>query len=198
MKRFFAKTFSCLLILAFAPMALAAAEGEAAGWVGATGGMSVPNFSMSGSYPISATSRTAFGINGGAKIGTEFGVGAYYNTSRKDESSSGASLPFNYDLYGVMAGYFFEGEAKGVYLGFMLGMTKVVLGTAPGASFSTSPMHWGLIAGYDYLLARHFSLGGELNFVSVANSNGTGANGMTVSHDSFNTLNFNAAIKFWF
>lgn len=199
MRGLIAKTCSCLLALALTPVAFAAADGDAAGWIGATGGMSVPNYSTTANTPFSATSRTSFGITGGAKIGTEYGVGAYYNSSHKDETgTSGVTLPFNYDLYGVMAGYFFEGEAKGVYLGVMLGMTKVVLGNAQSSSVSTSPMHWGLVAGYDYLLAQHFSLGGELNFVSVGSSNGAATNGVTVSQDSFNTLNFNAAIKFWF
>lgn len=194
MRCFIAKTCSCLLAFALAPIAYAAAEGESAGWIGATGGISVPNYNASG---LAASSRTAFGLTGGAKIGTEYGVGAYYRTSSKDESVNGVDLKFGYDLYGVMAGYFFEGEAKGVYLGVVLGMSKVTIGTSASTTVSTSPLHYGLMAGYDHFLGEHFSLGGELNFITLASSSAS-SGGVTVQQDSFNTLNFNAALKFWF
>ncbi len=169
--------------------ALAAASGESAGWVGALGGISVPNYENS-------TSRTMMGITAGAKLGTEFGVGAYYLTSNKDESVNGVTTPFGYDLYGVMGGYFFEGEAKGVHLGLMLGMSKVSSKYLTYGA-STSPMHWGLVAGYDHMLGDNFSLGGSLNYISIANSSVSTVAG-TWSQNSFSTLNFLASAKFWF
>jgi len=181
--------FLAFLLASIADQALAAASGEAAGWVGVQGGISVPNYE-------STTSRTMMGITGGAKIGTELGVGAYYLTSSKDESVAGVTTPFGYDLYGVMGGYFFEGEAKGVHLGVMLGMSKVTSKINTN-SVSTSPMHWGLVAGYDHMLGDYFSLGGSLNYISIANSTASTTSG-TWQQNSFSTLNFLGSAKFWF
>lgn len=178
------------VLLGFSSLSLAAGSGDSAGWVGGQFGLSVPNAQ-------NTTSRSNMAITGGAKVGSEFGVGAYYQTSRKDESVNGVSTPWNYDLYGVMAGYFFEGEAKGVYLGGLLGMSKVGTKTAGGLDVSTSPMHWGLVAGYDHMLAQHFSLGGEVTYISVASSSTTVA-ATTVTTDAFSTLNFMVSGKFWF
>jgi Outer membrane protein beta-barrel domain len=184
-----------LMVLAVATVtvsqfAQAAADGDSAGWVGGQFGISVPNYS-------NMTSRTGYGISAGAKVGSVFGVGGYCSSSHKDESIANVTQPFNYDLYGVMAGYFFEGEARGVYVGGMLGMTKVSF-NANNASASTSPMHYGVVAGYDYLLMSHLSLGGEISYVSIASSTATTTLGATASQDAFATLNFNAALKFWF
>jgi hypothetical protein len=189
LKSFTSHLFSVLFLATFAHQAFAAASGEAAAWVGALGGISVPNYA-------NTTSRTMMGVNAGAKVGTELGVGAYYLTSSKDENVSGVTTPFGYDLYGVMGGYFFEGEAKGVHLGLMLGMSKVTSKYLTD-SVSTSPMHWGLVAGYDHMLGDFFSLGGSLNFISIANSTASTTSG-TWLQAGFSTLNFLASLKFWF
>ena len=78
--------------------AYAAGGGDAAGWVGVQGGMSVPNYS-------NTSARSLFGITGGAKVGSEFGVGGYYQSSKKDEAANGVTFSFGYDLYGVMLAY---------------------------------------------------------------------------------------------
>jgi len=172
---------------------LAHADADKVAWVGGDYGLSVPNES-------NTTSRGVFGINGGAKIGSEFGVGAYYLSSHKDESVNGVTQPWNYDLYGVMAGYFFEGEANGVYLGVMLGTSKVG-SSVGGISYQTSPFHYGFVAGYDYLIGEHFSLGGNLNYISVASSSATVAlpsGSITQSTDPFGMLNFLVSAKIWF
>lgn len=183
-----------MMMMMMTGSAHAAASGEHAGWLGATGGLSVPNYD-------NTTARTALGITAGAKLGSEYGVGAYYRTSAKDEAGlNGVTFPFNYDLYGVMAGYFFEGDAKGAYFGAMIGMTKVTSKPAVGGTnydASTSPMHWGLVGGYDYFIGDHLSLGAELSYVSVGNSTAATAGG-TWAQSAFSTLNFNGALKFWF
>lgn len=177
------------LVAALSSVESADAAEDKAAWVGVNGGISVPNYD-------NTTSRTILGINGGAKIGTELGVGAYYLTSKKEESVAGASVAFDYDLYGVMGGYFFEGEARGVHLGVMLGMSKVA--SKVGAySVSTSPMHWGLVAGYDYMIADRFSIGGSVNYISIANSSASYTGG-TWNQNGFSTLNFLGAVKVWF
>lgn len=157
---------------------LAQAEGgDASVWVGALFGLSVPNAS-------NTSSRTTYGLTGGAKVGSELGVGGYYLTSHKDEDVAGTKVPFDYDLYGVEGAYHFEGEAKGVYLGGRLGVSKVKAGTVDG-----SPMNFGAMAGYNYFLGDHFSLGGEVNFMSVEKAG---------SINGFTMLNFLASAKAWF
>ena len=101
---------------AFAPSAQAA--GDSSGWIGANVGMSVPNSE-------GTTARPIMGVNGGAMLGTEFGLGAYYLTSSKDETVNGVTGTFTYSFYGVDFTYHFEGEAAGAYFGGRLGMSRV-------------------------------------------------------------------------
>ena len=188
--RFFART---LVLLAAVVATFAGLKAEAASdpvaWVGGGLGLAVPNQSGTSARPI-------FSINGGAKLGSEFGIGAYYMSSRKDESMSGVTVPWNYDLYGVSGTYHFEGEAKGVYLGGMLGMSKVATSFA-SIEASTSPMHWGLLAGYDHMILSRFSLGGEISYISIASGSAT-VSGVTRTTDAFASLNFLASAKLWF
>jgi hypothetical protein len=158
-------------------------------WVGGLGGFSVPNYENS-------SSRQIYGISGGAKVGSEFGVGAYFLTSSKDESigASGANAPLNYDLYGVEFAYHFEGEANGVYIGGRIGTSKLKVNT-----LVTSPMHYGPVVGYNHSLSRNLSLGGELSWISIAKSSGIPPGESTVQDISaFNTLNFMISAKLWF
>ena len=167
----------CLALPGFAN----ASSSDPSGWVGALGGMTIPNAD-------NTTSRLAFGITGGAKLGSEWGVGGYYLTSSKDESVG----KFGYDLYGVEVSYFFEGEAAGVYLGGRLGTSKLTAGIA-GTDTTTSPMNWGAVAGVNKFLGDNFSLGGEVNFFSIPEST---SNAVTLK--GFTMLNFLASAKFWF
>ena len=169
------------------------AEYDPVAWLGGDLGLSVPNEN-------NTTSRSIWGVDAGAKLGTEWGIGAYYSTSHKDESANGTTTPFNYDLYGITGGYYFEGSARGVYLGAMLGMSKVgsQLG---GTNFTTSPMHWGLMAGYDYMITDHFSLGGQIDYVSISSSNTNvtvSGQSVTANTDQFSLLNFMLSARIWF
>lgn len=189
---FFMKLFvlSGLLSLAGAASVEAASGSGPSAWLGAQGGLVVPNYANS-------TARTAFGITAGAKLGSEYGFGAYYRSSSKDEAVAGATVPFNFDLYGVMFGYFFEGEALGVHVGGLLGLSKVTT-KAQAENVSTSPMHWGVVAGYDHMLGTGFSLGGELSYVAVSSSTAALTTGTNSSLDAFSTLNFLGSVKLWF
>lgn len=175
-----------LSFLALAPVAHA----EPQAWVGGLLGLSIPNADDTSARPI-------YGITGGAKLGSEYGIGAYYLTSQKEEDVAGAKSSFDVDLYGVEVAYHFEGEAKGVYLGGRLGTSKVRVG-ASGNTHSTSPFHWGLVAGYNHMLGENFSLGGEANVMSVASSKYTSTLGLERTIDGFTMLNFMATAKLWF
>lgn len=141
-------------------------------WVGGLLGISVPNYD-------NTTSRGMFGLTAGAKLGDNLGLGAYYMTSSKDENGG----RFNYDLYGVQLSYHFDGEATGAWFGGRVGTSKIDVGS------SYSPMNIGAVAGYDYLLTDHLSLGGEINWMSISESSPL---------KSFSTLNFLGALKLWF
>ena len=155
---------------------------EKAGWVGAFGGLTVPNLG-------SSTARGMYGITAGAMLGDEWGIGAYYQTSSKDEDGANSSKQaFNYDLYGVEFAYHFEGEAAGVYIGGRVGTSKVKLGNT-----TNSPMHYGPVVGFNHMLGSSFSIGGDLSWISVASS-GSSPNDIS----GFSTLNFLADVKFWF
>lgn len=175
------RTAALILALSIPGLANAAAGGDQAGWVGALGGISIPNAD-------NTTSRTAFGITGGAKLGSEWGIGGYYLTSTKDETGG----KFGYDLYGIEFAYHFEGEAAGVYLGGRVGTSKITAGTA-----STSPTNYGALAGFNHFVTDNFSLGGEVNFFSVPESTTTVAS-TTTTVKGFTMLNFLASAKFWF
>ena len=179
-----------LISAASAGPVFAAGGGDRAAWVGGGFGMSVPNKSNTSARPV-------VGVMGGAKIGSEFGVAAYYLSSKKDETINGVTTPWGYDLYGVMGAYYFEGEAKGVYLGGMLGMSKVGTKDLAGVEIATSPMHWGAVGGYDHMLMEHFSLGGELSYISI-DSAATKRNSVSVTTDAFAALNFLVSAKVWF
>jgi hypothetical protein len=152
------------------------------GWLGVEGGLSVPTYH-------DTSSRGMWGITAGAKLGTEYGLGAYYLHSSAHEDVDGFSnTPFNYDLYGIQASYHFEGDALGAFFGARLGISKVKRGT-----IETSPVNYGVFGGYDYFFNRHFSLGGEASVMGVGGGNDQG------SHiDSFVMINFLAAAKLWF
>jgi hypothetical protein len=169
----------------------AQASEEPHGWVGALGGISIPNAD-------NTTSRVGYGVTAGAKLGSEWGLGAYYLTSKKDESASGVTYSFNYDLYGVELAYHFEGEALGAYVGGRVGTSKITAGVG-STQISTSPTHYGLVAGYNYFLNDNLSLGGEFSYVSVGSSSSTALGSSTsVTIDGFSILNFMASVKFWF
>lgn len=189
------RVFTLVLVLAFdfvLPMTLVSrADAAESAWVGGLFGLAVPN-------ATDTTARAMYGITGGAKVGSDFGFGVYYLTSPKDESVGGVSSKFDFDLYGIEGAVHFEGEAKGVYLGGRLGTSKVTTG-ASGGTLSTSPFHFGLLAGYNHMLGDRLSLGGEANFFSVAKSEGTPSGAvLTRTIDSFTILSFLATIKVWF
>lgn len=173
-----------LLTITLSFQAAFAAE-DYAGNVGAQFGLSVPDLSGS-------TSRTILGLQGTAKLGSEWGLGGYYLTSSKNETMNAVATDFNYQLYGVKGTYHFEGDAKGAYFGALVGISKVHVGLV-----DTSPTHFGVLAGYDKMLNSFLSLGGEFSYINVASSSTT-YSGVNVAVNSFNTLNFLAAVKFWF
>jgi hypothetical protein len=157
------------------------------GWVGGLLGMTVPNKDKTSARPM-------WGISGGAKLGSEFGLGAYYLNSNNDEQlSTGAKVNFGFDLYGIEAAYHFEGEAKGVYVGGRIGMSKVKV-----ADFSTSPAHWGIVGGYNHMIADNVSIGSEASYMSIANSSYNDNAGTSASIDSFSLLSFLLSAKLWF
>ena len=176
-----------LAVLFFQVPAHADGAGEN-GWVGGMFGLSVPNAD-------NTTSRTMYGLTAGAKVGTEFGIGLYYLTSRQNETMNSVSTPFNYDLYGVDFGYYFEGEAKGVYFGGKLGTSKLSTNNAavPAQGVTTSPMHYGVFAGYNYMIGSNFSVGGEASYISISSSNGN-----NLQINSFSMLDFLLSVKAWF
>ena len=173
-------------LLVFLFQVPAHADGGETGWVGGLFGLSVPNAD-------NTTSRTMYGLTAGAKVGSEFGIGLYYLTSRQNETINAVSTPFNYDLYGVDFGYYFEGDAKGVYFGGKLGTSKLSTNNTAAQGVTTSPMHYGVFAGYNYMIGSNFSIGGEASYISVSSSNG---NGLQINQ--FSMLDFLASVKFWF
>lgn len=169
------------------PVGSLAAEPKA--WLGGAFGLSVPNKS-------DTTARPMFGVNLGAKLGSEFGIGVHYLTSSKNEDVSGRSVPWNYQLYGISGSYHFEGEAKGVYLGALLGMSRVETKYL-GGDLATSPMHYGVFAGYNHPIAGEmFTLGGEASFISIGSASGS-VYGISRDTEAFSTLNFLITGKFW-
>lgn len=177
---------SLFALLCFAFVPAQAAGIDSAGYVGGTFGLNIPDYE-------DTSARAAFGIVGGAKLGTELGLGGYFLSSNKEETINGARTDFNYSMYGIEGAYHFEGEAAGVYLGLRLGLTNVDTGVADFA-----PYHWALLAGYNHWLMDNFSLGGEASFTSVAKDEDTLASGATASLDAFNIIGFMATAKFWF
>jgi hypothetical protein len=161
--------------------AKAHAEDLAHGWAGAMGGISIP--SLSGS-----SARGLWGLTVGAKLGSELGLGAYYEGSSKNEDFNGTEQAFNYSLYGVQFSYHFEGEAMGAYFGARVGISKVNKG-----GVNVSPVNYGAFGGYDYMIIPQLSVGGELAYMGV----GSGSEG-TNTVSSFSMLNFTGAVKFWF
>lgn len=169
-------------IMAQAPQANAQDEN---GWVGGLFGLAVPDGDDMSARPI-------WGITGGAKIGSEFGLGAYYLNSNKDEEVGAGKVETNMSLYGLEGAYHFEGEAHGVYLGGRLGMTKIEIGT-----IDYSPMHWGVVGGYNHMLGSAFSIGADVSYLMVSKDDAT-VLGFDVPLESFGMLNFMASAKFWF
>jgi hypothetical protein len=179
------------VVLAFATLAFsqgAHAAEDPHGWVGAELGMSNPDYS-------GTTMRSIYGITGGAKLGSNLGIGVYYLSSTNSESPPVGT--FGYNLFGVDFGYYFDGEASGAYFGASLGMTKLTAGNSPN-QVTTSPSHYGAFAGYNYMIGDRFSLGGELRYAAVGSSSGNNSAGNNVNVNSFNILSVMLTGKFWF
>lgn len=172
-------------LVSAASLSAQAQNTDANGWVGGAFGLHIPDYE-------DTSARPAFGISGGAKLGSEWGIGGYYLNSSKEETINGATADFNYTMYGVEGAYHFEGEAAGVYLGGRLGMTTLEVGAA-----DVKPVHWGLLAGYNHWLMDNFSLGGEASFINVAAGDDT-IGGVSVPIEGFNIIAFHATAKFWF
>jgi hypothetical protein len=191
--RFRFSHFSSLLLVIFVASGLlmsSIAHAEPKAWVGGIFGLSIPNAD-------STTSRALMGVTGGAKVGSEFGVGGYFLSSKKDESVAGGASAFDYELYGVEIGYHFEGEAEGVFLAGRVGTSKLKSGDAT-SSVSVSPAHFGAVAGVNRFISENFSIGGEASFFSVEGASGLAASGATATTKSFTMLNFAATAKLWF
>ncbi len=162
------------------------------GWVGAGLGLSIPN-------QDNTSTRGIYGITAGAKLGSEIGLGGYYFASSKAESSNGVSFDFNYSLIGAELTYQFEGEAKGVYFGGRLGISRVE--NKPSTStttYSASPFHYGAVVGYNHFINSNFSLGGDASYMMVDHSTATVAGVQTDVNKSFGMINLMFAGKFWF
>ncbi len=183
----------CMALLVFGARTAFAAGGiDSKGFVGGLFGLHIPDAD-------DTSARPAFGITGGAKLGTEFAIAGYYMSSSKEEENDlGITGDFNYTMYGVEGSYHFEGEAAGVYVGGRLGMTDVKVGTIiNGAKISFAPTHLGIVGGYNHWLAENMSLGGEVAYYSVGESDKTYlASKRTL--EGFNILSFMASAKLWF
>ena len=166
-----------IVALFFSLTSNAAGLEDRQGWAGGLVGITVPNAD-------NTSSRLAYGVTAGAKLGSEYGLGAYFlNSSKKEDLAD-----FNYQLFGIQLSYHFEGEAAGAYFGARVGISKVKV-----ALSEISPTNYGLVGGYDHALSEQVSLGGEASYMAVASGTDNGA-----SIDSFGMINFLASLKFWF
>lgn len=161
-------------------------------YVGIDGGFSVPSYDQTSGRPF-------YGIVAGAKLDGEFGIGAFFLTSNKEETITGVTTKFNYAIYGLEASYHFEGYADNAYVALRAGLAKVAVGVlANTQEVSTSPFAYGLQIGYDHPIADSFSLGVEAGWMNIASSTSTVAGLGGVSVNSFNILDFGVAAKVWF
>lgn len=157
------------------------AEAQAKGYVGGLFGLSVPDHDET-------SSRMAFGILGGARLDGEFGLGAYYISSSKEETIGAADLDFNYQLYGFEGSFHFEGVADGAFVGLRVGISKVKVGTE-----EYSPTHYGALFGYDYSLTDAWTVGLEGSFMRIE-----GDKKAAGDLEGFGALQFLASTKMWF
>lgn len=172
---FSSSVFSGLVLFVLTIAAPAGAIETPHTWAGTHYGVAVPNADGTSARPM-------MGFTAGTKLGTEMGLGAYYFGSHKDETPLGR---YDYDLYGIELGYHFEGEAAGAFVGARLGISKVTTATTV---LSSSPLHFGLVGGYDYMIMDHLSVGAEANFFSIQAGGGVGG---------FTSLDFLASLKIW-
>jgi hypothetical protein len=154
---------------------------QARGYLGAQGGISVPDYD-------DTSSRFAFGFSGGARLDGEFGIGAYYLSSAKEETMDGVDRDFNFQLYGFEGSYHFEGVADGAYLGVRAGISKV-----KASDVDFSPTNYGALFGYDYFVNPMWSIGLEGSYFHVEGDTKDNA-----TLDSFNSLQLLASTKVWF
>lgn len=179
--------FTTLLISVLSVFAIGtSAHAQSKAYVGGVVGLSVPDADDTSSRPM-------YGILGGARLDGEFGVGAFYFSSKNDETIAGRPGKFDYDLYGVEGSYHFEGLSENAYMAARIGLAKVKAGTTATGYKTYTPLAWGFAFGYDYPVTETFTLGGEAGFMSVQGAKKSGGN-----LDGFLALQFLAAAKFWF
>lgn len=154
---------------------------QAQGYLGVQGGISVPDAD-------DTSSRLGYGVVGGARLNGEFGLGAYFLGSSKEESVNNVDVDFNYQLYGFEGTFHFEGVADGAYVGARVGISKVEVG-----NIEFSPTNYGAIFGYDYFFNDNWSAGLEGSYMRVEGDDKDGA-----SLDGFSALQLLASTKVWF
>lgn len=166
-----------LIVAGFSSQAFA----QARGYLGVQAGLSVPDAD-------NTSSRLAFGASGGARLDGEFGIGAYYLSSSKEEENNGNKFDFNYQFYGFEGSFHFEGVADGAYVGIRAGISKVEVG-----STEFSPTNYGVLFGYDHFISEVWSAGLEGSYMKVESDTAN-----NIKLDSFNTIQLMASTKVWF
>lgn len=156
------------------------------GYVGALLGTSLANTGGSNS---TMTGNSNFGLQVGAKLVPEFGIGFYGTTSGQRNSASVFGLPAgtetrNYALAGE-ANIFASVFHAGVNLGVGINTWSANIGSAQANSSNTAFIY-GPEAGFDIPLGQSMvSLGGEVHYLLTTESEGK------------NNLQLLGALKMW-
>lgn len=164
-------------------MAIAADKGAQ---ISLVGGLSVIDAENTGAFKLA-------GIKGSAFIANSVTIGGYYLGSDSSGERS-SDDKFTYSMLGVETGYHMGASNGDAFVALRVGLSKVVNSPA-GTPITFSPYHYGLVAGYDYGIAKNFAIGFEGSFLRVLNGR-TSLTGVTYERDPFNVISFLLTLQF--
>ncbi len=178
------------LLLAVQTLCLGfSAQAQSQAYVGGLAGLSVPRAEDSSSRPI-------YGLLAGARLEREWGLGAFFLSSQKNESVEGVDRKFSFDLYGFEGSFHFDNVADGAVVGLRLGFAEVSRELAAG-TLKLTPVVFGAFFGYDHFISSFFSVGGEGSLMVITSEKGSLA-GVSLEESRWAMLNFSLVGKFWF
>lgn len=146
---------------------------------GAVYGLSVPDADNTNAHKL-------FGAKGSAFLKPTFSIGGYYFVADNDQGTGGRE--FDYSLSGLETTFHMPAGTGDTFFGIRFGLTKVKTDFS-GEEVILSPYHYGIVAGYDYLMAPWLAIGFEGSYLYVEDSNTT-KNSIRYDEDTFSTIHF--------
>lgn len=174
-----------IVFIAMGYSSMARAESGSGSQFGAIYGLSVADAQNTNPHILT-------GFKGAALLTANFSLGGYYMYTGKEYGSG--SEKFDYVLQGLEGAFHIPSGGGDTFFGVRVGLSK--FNTKPtGVDVIFSPYHYGVAAGYDYVLSSWLTFGFEGSYLYVEKSHAT-KNSVRYDQESIGMINFLVALQF--